>query len=874
VAEIVGREREQRELLDALADVQFASKTFWVSGEPGIGKTSLLQWIARVAGTVRVLHARGHEVDSTRGYAMLYQLVKPLLVRGAPAEDPSGVLRDIRPGSATSVNEAAIEYALLELIGEASQGSPILVLADDLHWFDLPSCAALAFLSRRLESERVMLVVASRRAPVESEWGPLRHVPLKGLDARSARLVAERAGHQFDPSSYEAAGGNPLALATLGAGTVGAVQVPERIAAEYGRILAQLPEATVRALTLTAAAGLTADPEHVAAAMRSFGVAASDLHPARAAGLLDDHDVVGHPLIRRVLLDDGATACLAHDALADATAGSDELGGMLHRLSGSRAVDAATIASANELASTAADRGRFVEASELFARIAARAAASGDGRSASEAWRQGGMSLGFAARWADSLTQLDCALEAAPDRYQRVRVQRSRVWVSMWLGGSVRASALELADELNLLTDDEIGDDPERRADVARAWGSLLALYATCDVYGAVASARRAPVHPILEGDRAWVAVLSLERDVAPFLPAELGLEEGATRYYDNVDGIRVEMAMLVGDWHKAARLADDNVRHTRSLHLIAELGPAVCRQSLALTFTGDVALAYGNALIAIDLLPNDGSLLGGGAYSAALVGSSHATEWATLCGEIGRRHGVTAFVIDSEHRLGLVALANDDLASATAHLLECWRLMTDHGYLHPAFALARGDIAEVLARSGDTVGLRRVLAELCNEPFASDWSRGVAARARGIAGDTDQFNVALDLLASSPWEAARTRLTWACASTGADRVRLAQLAADEFARIGAVAWATQATLLIGDERCVVATCDPFAALSDRERAVATTVARGLSNKEVAAELYISLRTVDAHLQQIYRKLDIRSRTQLAALLLAGSSAR
>ncbi len=150
-----------------------------------------------------------------------------------------------------------------------------------------------------------------------------------------------------------------------------------------------------------------------------------------------------------------------------------------------------------------------------------------------------------------------------------------------------------------------------------------------------------------------------------------------------------------------------------------------------------------------------------------------------------------------------------------------------------------------------------------------------MAARARGFLGERGQFEVALDLLADSPWETARTQLAWARhirRSDSAHSRALAEAAGYGFEAMGARPWATQAR---GVSTPSAETPDPMSALlpelSDRERTVALTVARGLSNKEVAAELFISMKTVDAHLQQIYRKLDIRSRSQLTAIALGAT---
>jgi DNA-binding CsgD family transcriptional regulator len=328
------------------------------------------------------------------------------------------------------------------------------------------------------------------------------------------------------------------------------------------------------------------------------------------------------------------------------------------------------------------------------------------------------------------------------------------------------------------------------------------------------------------------------------------------------------ELLLMEGHWTAGDRSASQYLAEIRQAHLNSEFGPAVARSVVARTFLGDAMTAYGLTLTALEREPDDGSVLGTSAFVGAVVGADRAREWATRTRDRGLELELTAFTIDGTHRLGLIELAADNPDGAYEHLTETWRLLTSHGYRHPGYAYARGDIAEVFARTGRVNEARQVITELETSPFESPWARGVAARARGILGESGQFQKALLLLEESPWEMARTRLCWARDKADAAQARQAL---EAFETMGARPWAAMARALCEGTKAqpVEDLVHPLDALSDRERTVALAVARGLSNKDVGGELFISLKTVDAHLQQIYRKLEIRSRTQLSALCYA-----
>lgn len=829
MAELVGRELEQRALLEVLGRGRHSGVTAWIHGPLGSGKSSLLGWTARVAGGARVVAVACHPADQHRDFSAVHQVVQHLHSHLSDLpDDLAAPLNAVRVGRFDGVAQH-VEYALLELLSVAAGPAPLVVTIDDAHWMDDASREAVALVARRVGAEPLTLVVTSLQPPDGTRWTPTSEVPLRVLPAD---------------------------------GILPSGSTPARAEADARTVFEQVSPQAQLAVAITALAGSGAGD--AAAAIAAAGATAEHLREAVDAGLLDMDGRVTAPLVRVLLATDHPATRHAHDVLADATAGQDPLRSFVHRSQGTATLETEALLQAEALAHDAATEGRTADA------VSVMVAAAGHHRDPAlvcECYRLAGLFEGSAARYTAAVPWLEKALAAAPTLEWRCIVQRTKSWADMWAGTTAMSAANELARLLDQLPPAEV-EMPEQ---IARAWASLIALYGITDMHASVAAARRAPQHPATDDDRIIAALFSLDHSIAPTLPERPGPLDTATDMFRVPLGMRIEALLMNGEWEAAAAEAQEEVASTRRIGALASLGPAVSRLVMATTFRGDAKGAYGNALATVDIVPDDGSLLASAAYAGAVVGSSRATEWAERCLAIGQRHGITNFVIDAEHALGTVALADDRLDDAAIHLDRCDQLMRDHGFLHPGFAYARGDIAEVAVRRGDLATARRVIAELEVEGFSSAWTMGLASRIRGMVGEAGAFARSLELLAASPWEQARTHLAWARSSTGPERAAQARSAHELFSRHGAVTWAEQARALLADEGVVSppATADALASLSDRERTVALTVAAGRSNKEAARDLFISTKTVEAHLQAIYRKLGVASRTQLVALCLS-----
>lgn len=841
-----------------------------LDGEAGIGKSTLLEWMCRNADGFTVLRVRGHEADAGSSYLVLRQLLKPILHHLPELDDHlAEALDSALRMSAAPTNESHVPLAVLELCSAATTTAPLLLVLDDAHWFDMASLDALTFVARRINGERLVVAFGMRSHELQGS-AQLRDVPrlhLVGLDDTASRALAEAHGRQFTPRLREWSQGNPLALQHLDI-TDGSERghIPDRLRRGFETEIAALPAATLRALAIVSVAG-SAPTDVRRAALEAAGASEADLVPAVHSGVLRDDGEFRHPLLREVATPTVARAGPIHDALALAYDAAHPDLALLHRLRGSADATEQLVTAAEEAAEVMAANGRGDDALALFAAAAERAT---NPAQRSGLFRRCAQIHCFAGRYPASLPCFRRALDSAPDAQNRLHSMRSMVWAEMWAGATARESAAKLHQELRASAGSVVDNEQ-----LSKAWGSLLALYVACDVHSALAAIAEMPPGLDAEGDvltaqcyaadGAAVAARKRFEDRANSLTV---LSHG---FVDSTADVQGELLLVEGRWAEANVWAQRQLDDLLSVPYEADIGPTTARSIVSRSFMGDCLTAFGLALTTLERFPDDGSALGTGAIAAAMVGAEVATEWATRCLETGQRHGLTAFLIDGHSRLGLIDLGAGRFDAAADQFDQAWNLMTAHGFRHPGYTHARGDIAEGLALAGRTADARSVITELEAGPFDLPWARGVAARARGVLGEADQFERALALLVDSPWEVARTNLAWSRSlpAHSLEQRQHAQAAVDAFDSMGARPWAAQARAVLAavdTDAPSVQSADPLAPLSGRERTVAFAVARGLSNKEVAGELYISLKTVDAHLQQIYRKLDIRSRTQLAAL--------
>ena len=310
-----------------------------VRGEPGVGKTALLEYAMTRATGCRIARTAGVESEMELAFAGLQQLCAPLLDHignlPAPQGDALGTAFGLRSGDPP--DRFMVGLAVLSLLSDAAEAQPVVCLVDDVQWLDRVSVQVLGFVARRLAAESVVMVFGARDSadlPDLAGLSVLRVAPLADSDARAvlASVTPMRLDQSVRDRIVAEARGNPLALLELpkawtaaaiagGFGLPDGVSVPARVEEGFRRRLTPLPDPT-RRLLLIVAAEPVGDPSLVWAAAERLGISADAASPAISSGLLN----VGaqlrfrHPLVRSVVYREAPVddRRLAHAALAAA----------------------------------------------------------------------------------------------------------------------------------------------------------------------------------------------------------------------------------------------------------------------------------------------------------------------------------------------------------------------------------------------------------------------------------------------------------------------------------------------------------------------------------------------------------------------------
>jgi hypothetical protein len=337
--ELIDRVAERSLLDEVLQDVRLGrSRALVLHGDPGVGKSALMDYLADHALDCRLARAAGVESEMELAYAALHQLCLPMLDRldhlPAPQRDALRVAFGLSAGPAPDL--LLMGLAVLSLLSDVTDEQPLVCLVDDLQWLDRASAQVLAFVARRLGAESVALIVATR-VP-NSDLSTLLKMEVNGLadsDALALLDVAwtvpldERVRDQLVAETR----GNPLALLELprglgiqdlagGFGLPAAARLSAAMEENFRRGVESLPEQTRRLLVLAAAEPL-GDPGLLWGAAARLGIGVEAAAPAAAAGLAEFGSRIcfRHPLVRSATYRSAPVRekQLVHQALADVT---------------------------------------------------------------------------------------------------------------------------------------------------------------------------------------------------------------------------------------------------------------------------------------------------------------------------------------------------------------------------------------------------------------------------------------------------------------------------------------------------------------------------------------------------------------------------
>ncbi len=885
-----------------------------LEGSAGIGKTALLGDLIATAGDFTVLRAGGVEADIELAYAGLQQLCAPVLKHRHQLPEPQHAALEQACGlreSATAPDRFLVGLAVLGLLAVAADDKPLLCVVDDVHWLDHASAQTLFFVARRLLAERIGLVFALRQQVQGSAGLPLLEVgPLADHDARA--LLESAFPGRLDGAICERilaeATGNPLALLQLtrdvdavglagGYHTPDAHPVDDEIEGRYRSAIAMLSSETRMAL-LAAAAEPLGDPTLLTSALTQLGLNAACLAPAEAAGLvtLGARVQFAHPMVRAAVYRAAALdqRRSAHRALAEATDGRlDPDRRAWHRAAAADGPDeaiatdlehAAVRASAQGgIAAAAAFQTRATELTPDPARRAARALDAAETHRELASFEQA-LRLVAIAELGPLSTLGHC----------RAALLRNRLALAAARSGRVPRPLIVIAAELASTAKELVPFDSSLAA--ATYLDALsVAMYAgRYDVEGVTAQIAAAALtafpddmvrQPVHQVTRALALRLAAGAEAA--MPAMLDAIDTVTRavtQQDNDDPgwlwrafpiVHESLIHETWDDHSWADIAAHAVRTATDTAALALLPTALASRAGAHLEAGEFTSARiciaeaGDITAATGYAPVTYHGIGLAAWSGAerdfttLVSS--AMQEAASRGE-GRLMGLVHY---------LSAVLNNGFGRypiALGHARECAEF-DDLGFGGGVLP----ELIEAAVRVGDREGAAEALTRLQKRipASAADGALGLLARCRALLADDGEapelYREAIERLAGTRLRvhAARASLLYGEWLRRRRKPALAReplrSAYTQLREIGAHAFAERARreLLAAGQKINVPSRSADSGLSPQELHIAQLAGEGLTNQEIAAQLFVSAHTVEWHLRKVFAKLQIRSRREL-----------
>jgi DNA-binding CsgD family transcriptional regulator len=912
---IIGREAGLARLRALVDPVPRSSQVLVVTGEAGMGKTVLLADAAdraRSAG-MRVLSVTGRESESKLAFAGLHQLLRPVLsgaagLPGRQAQALTGALG--LAADPVAPDPLLTGAAVLTLLSDLSEHSPVLVVADDAHWLDRSSLDALAFVGSRLDAEPVVLLVGARgQAPppgFDRGFPELHLEPLPAADAGrllDAQPVPPRGRARAQVLAQAA--GNPMALIELAKviaddpaasrrWAAEPLPLTERLTAVLTSRFAALPEPTQAALLRAAVAD---GPDLGAAASRGAGPDARALVPAEQLGLIKI-DRTGlrfsHPLVRSAIYHSApfARRAAAHRELASALHDQpdrrawhlaaaalqpdEHVASLLEATAaqaqgrGGAAAAALALERAAELSPDPEGQARRLVAAASAAvptgqgdwvqDLATRAlAATGDPELRLTARGIAGWTLAWSGRRTAALSALISVAEEA------ARDQPALAWEALGSAATVAyqsgtaASRQAVSRALGLL--ERQGPPPPGRGpgidvNVLRLW-----IRASADPIGSrdqlLPSLRTIAGSPIEEPSLwrvASAAWLLDESDLAVRLLQDVMQRLRAPGVRGTSGGGLTVLGWAyidTGRWDEALEVAAEaaGMAEANQMDIIAASADVITATVLALR--GDSAAARRHA-------------------DRALAAVDPAE-----CGLVAAR---------ARRALGVAALADGSYLQAFTQLRGLFR--EDGTPLHNyASYLGVADLAAAAVRAGRRMEgcdvIEHALSRL--NGIASPRLEQLIARARGILAEPAESEAHFDTGLSDPagdqwpFERAQLRLDYGEWLRRRRRINDAKAVLTEalgtFRRLGARSWAQRAEAEL--RACGVAVAGPAAKsdalgeLTPQQRQIVRLASDGLTDREIGDRLFLSPRTVSSHLYRSYPKLGVASRHQLRDVIAA-----
>jgi DNA-binding CsgD family transcriptional regulator len=905
--QLLGRQREREVLARVLeAAREGHGGVLAVYGEPGVGKTALLDEAAEAGADFTVVRAVGVEGEMELAFAAVQQLCSPSLHFMERLPEPQRVALEVALGLSTGPppNTFLVGLAVLNLVSEAADEQPLLCLVDDAQWLDRASARVLAFVARRLLAERIAMVFAAREA-IDTLRGvaELRVEPLNRRDARALldSVLPARLDERVLERIVAETRGNPLALLELprgltpaqlagGFGLPGALSLSARIEESFTRRLALLP-GDARQLLLVAAADATGDAALLWRAARRLGIPETAAAAVESGGLLllDGSVVFRHPLVRSAVYGaaEPTERRAVHRALAEESdPETDPDRRAWHLAQSASAPDEEVAVELERSAERAQARGGFAAAAAFLERAAALTP---------EPVRRAQRTL-VAAQTKFSAGALDDALAllaatevGALDELGQARVDllSAQIASEQWRSDDAGRLFMGAAGRLESL-------DPElSRETYLEALAGAMAN--DIDVVGGAtavaAAARAAPpgaVPPRMVDVLLDAFAIRLTEGYAASAPSfARALEHLLARDLAGEEGRRwLSLAGARNDHIVALELWDDEaitLLEARQLQVARDTG------------------AFGHLQFALGFVARNQILAG------ELTEAAHLLEEARVIAEAtGNVPFVNAPMVlaawrgDEAEASGLIEATSEEStrrrwsSNNYAKAVLCNGLGRHDAALEAAWEGMQPDpigygtqlvpeLAEAAARTDDRTRLefaRDWLAER-TAAVSSGWLNGIEARVRAFLSEGDAadalYRDSIGHLSGTRMriELARSQLLYG-EWLRRERRRIdardqLRSSLEAFTGMGTQAFARRAEreLLATGEHVRTRTIETRDQLTPQEAQISRLVAEGQTNREIAAQLFISPSTVEYHLRKVFRKLGVKSRTQLANRLRA-----
>ncbi|WP_061296563.1 helix-turn-helix transcriptional regulator [Herbidospora cretacea] len=913
---LLGRDDERRRLDLLLGNARNGhGGSLLVTGEPGIGKTALLEATTTGAAGLKTVRLDGFESEMTLPFAAIQRLTIPLTghLRALPERQREAIKVASGLADGPPPDRFLVGLGVLGLFAAAAADEPVLCAVDDAHLLDQESLDVMAFVARRIAVEPVALLFAARdEQDIASRLAGVPELLLEGLSQESATALLIRSlATPIDPASAaaiaRATGGNPLALIDLaeeardmaGLGFGGdPIPVGRRLEAHYARRVEQT-DPQVRLWVLLAAADTTDNAELITSAARELGLDDDVVDRAEAVGLVELHDTIRfrHPLVRSAVYNAsaGADRRRAHRALAKAAAdlGMVELEAW-HAAKATFGTDAAVADRLEHAADLAARRGGLASRASILTRAAELTPTGPVKNSRLAGAAEAAVAVGAVQVAQDLMARID---EVTADRVDHGRVIVVRCALALFSGDAriLPFSAARLVEAA----------DAFRGRDFEREQRALLKAYEFCNVIDRLmagitqrelgeriteAASAGGPLSEILDGIGALI-LLPYAEAVPRARVAFDALMALPDHEVMHMSSAMAALGMFL--WDEAARGAG----LARAIAAAREAGALQALDSL-LWVNSLAEICGGTVRAAEESMAQVREVRLAMGYDAENVINAALMAWtgAPKHVVVAIAEGANAVGFGGVGATAFASVAQRDLAEGDYRAAyDRLKPLIDEPYLQVT-PLHFPDYVEAAARSGRAAEARVYADRLVEmaEVNGSTWCRGVALRSKALVGDEPEADYAAAVEAlegtGAVVDLARAHLLYGEWLRRARRRREAgerlQAAAGLFEQTGAHIFVprTKAELeaaglklapvtrrtggasgwnLPNGQTVPLASAD-MPDLTPQELTIARQAAEGRTNAEIAGTLFISVNTVDYHLRKVFQKLGISSRRQLA----------